>query len=110
MDKIDFVVTWVDGEDPSWKARKKEYETNHFPAQGDDSALPMDEDANDACRFRELGFLRYWFRAVENCAPWVNKVYFVTCGQKPQWLNENHPKLKLVDQLESYRAEFAPDR
>ena len=26
MEKIDFVITWVDGSDPKWLAEKKKYE------------------------------------------------------------------------------------
>ena len=26
-------------------------------------------------------------RGVEKFAPWVRKVHFVTCGQKPEWLD-----------------------
>ena len=108
MDKIDFVVTWVDGEDPSWKALKKKYEPDSMSGQENGTSLQASEDANDACRFRELGFLKYWFRAVEQCAPWVNKVYFVTCGQKPLWLNENHPKLRLVDHKDYMPEQYLP--
>ncbi|MCD7918038.1 MAG: Stealth CR1 domain-containing protein, partial [Clostridiales bacterium] len=82
---IDFVVTWVDGSDPEWQRQQQRYRSN-----------PIDNgDAPN--RSRDWGLLRYWFRGVETFAPWVHRVYFVTCGQRPDWLNVNHPKLTLVD-------------
>ena len=99
MEKIDFVLTWVDGQDPQWLAEKKRYEgTESIP----------DGDANDDCRYRDFGLLRYWFRSVERFTPWVNKIYFVTCGQKPDWLNESNPKLELVDHRDFIPSEYLP--
>ena len=95
---IDFVITWVDMEDPKWKAEflkysgKKENEKN---------------GVSDA-RFRDYGFLKYWFRGVEKFAPWVRKIHFVTCGQKPEWLNENNPKINLVNHKDYIPEQFLP--
>lgn len=101
-EKIDFVITWLDGADPQWVARKDEaYKKLNQPENTDD-------DANSACRYRDMGALQYWFRGVEKFAPWVNKIYFVTCGQKPEWLNENHPKLVLVNHDEYMPADYLP--
>ena len=63
MDKIDFVLPWVDGSDPRWLAEKRSYENSgEAMARGD-------EDANADCRYRDYGLLRYWFRSVERFAP-----------------------------------------
>ena len=40
--------------------------------------------------------LRYSLRSLEKYAPWIRKVYVVTNGQVPQWLNKKHPKVNLV--------------
>ena len=70
MDKaIDFVVLWVDGADPAWQAQRAQY----CPDAGD--------NGNDPNRYRDWDLMRYWFRGVEAFAPWVNRVFFVTCGQ-----------------------------
>ena len=61
--KIDFVVPWVDGNDPEWRKQKNEYLPGKVPDSGSD-------------RYRDMGTLRYWFRAVEKYAPWVNKDIF----------------------------------
>ncbi len=59
-------------------------------------------------RFRDYGFLKYWFRGVEKFAPWVHKVHFVTCGQKPVWLDATHPKIHLVNHREIIPEQFLP--
>ena len=102
MDKIDFVLTWVDGSDKEWLAQKRKYEK-----LGDISSC-TDVNANSECRYRDYGMLKYWFRAVERFTPWVNHIFFVTCGQKPEWLNEAHPKLRLVNHTDYIPAEYLP--
>ena len=102
MEKIDFVVTWVDGGDSEWLAEKRRYEN------GGEAMALGDADANADCRYRDCGLLKYWFRSVERFAPWVNRVFFVTCGQKPAWLDESNPKLRLVDHREYIPAECLP--
>ena len=102
MDKIDFVLPWVDGSDPRWLAEKRSYENSgEAMARGD-------EDANADCRYRDYGLLRYWFRSVERFAPWVNRVFFVTCGQQPEWLDENNPRLRLVNHADYIPAACLP--
>ena len=101
-DRIDFVMPWVDGSDPAWQAVKRRYE-----AEGE-NASPGDVDANADCRWRDYGLLRYWFRAVERFAPWVGRVFFVTCGQKPDWLDESNPKLRLVNHADYIPEEWLP--
>ena len=83
---IDFVVTWVDMDDPEWKKQFHQYSGK------------IDNRVNEVseARFRDYGFLKYWFRGVEKFTPWVRKVHFVTSGQQPDWLNVDHPKLNLV--------------
>lgn len=101
MEKIDFVIPWVDGNDPEWQRNKSKWE-------GKDDTVSNSADGNTDCRYRENGFLRYWFRGVEKYAPWVNTIHFVTCGQKPEWLNESHPKLHLVSHEDYIPKEYLP--
>ena len=100
MEKIDFVLLWVDGNDPVWRKQK-----NHYLMQ--EKGLSQG-DANNDCRFRDYGLLRYWFRAVEKFAPWVNKVFFVTCGQKPDWLDDSNSKLRLVNHSDYIPSDYLP--
>lgn len=95
--KIDFVVTWVNGNDPDWIKEKDKYST---PGKKDNS-----ESDN---RFRDWNLMRYWFRGVEKYAPWVNNIYFVTCGHYPEWLNLDCPKLKMVSHSEYIPTELLP--
>lgn len=101
MEKIDFIVTWVDGNAPDWQKEKSKWE-------GNDGKASEAADGNTECRYRENGLLKYWFRAVEKFAPWVNTVHFVTCGQRPEWLNEAHPKLNLVNHEDYIPKEYLP--
>lgn len=96
-DKIDFVITWVDDSDPKWR---KEFESY--------SAKETRYINTDACRYRDWGTLRYWFRGVEKFAPWVHKIYFVTYGHLPKWLNTNNPKLVIVKHEDYIPAEYLP--
>ena len=104
MEKIDFVVTWVDGSDREWLAQKRKY----LDAASSVSSSIAGGEANADCRYRDCGLLKYWFRAVEKFAPWANRVFFVTCGQKPDWLDESNPKLRLVNHEDYIPAEYLP--
>lgn len=95
-EKIDFVIIWVDGNDKKWQEEKRKYEKN-------DSLT----DSRDI-RYRDWDNLRYWFRAVEKFAPWVNKIHFVTCDQVPIWLNTNNPKLNLVNHSDYIDKKYLP--
>lgn len=95
-DKIDFVILWVDGNDPAWLEQKNEYS-------------PQKKDyGNKTSRFRDWDNLQYWFRGVEAFAPWVNNVYFITWGHLPKWLNTDHPKLRIVNHKDYIPGEYLP--
>jgi hypothetical protein len=95
MAKIDFVIPWVDGDDPEWQLEKSRYSPNKNSEAGDN-------------RYRDMGLLPYWFRGVENFAPWVNKIHFITCGHLPKWLNLKHPKLNFVKHTDYIPQEYLP--
>lgn len=95
---IDFVITWVDMTDPRWKEQFARYSGR---------AKEHPNGVSDA-RFRDYGLLRYWFRGVEQFAPWVRKIHFVTCGQHPEWLDLDNPKLNLVSHKDFIPQEFLP--
>ena len=104
MEKIDFVLCWVDSNDPKWNEQRKLAHKKYFPNESPENT---GED-NGEHRYREMGLLQYWFRSVEKFAPWVNKIYFITCGQKPEWLNEKHPKLVLVNHEDYIPESYLP--
>lgn len=98
---IDFVIAWVDGADPVWRKKKEECLQKH-----DRETDGMQDDREE--RYRDWGILKYWFRGVEKYAPWVRNIYFVTEGHCPEWLNLQHPKLRLVKHSDFIPKEYLP--
>ena len=96
--EIDFVITWVDMNDPEWQAEFSRY-------SGDKGNT---KNGVSEARFRDYGFLKYWFRGVEKFAPWVRKIHFVTSGQKPEWLDAENPKIHLVRHEDYIPKQFLP--
>ncbi|RBW45602.1 glycosyl transferase [Psychromonas sp. B3M02] len=87
--KIDFVIPWVDPNDPDWQADKNKYMRSHA---GDSSNK----------RFNDLETLRYVFRSIEKNCPWYNKIFLITRGHIPQWLRKDHPNLVIIKHEELY--------
>jgi len=90
---IDFVVDWVDGSDPKWISKRSQYQKNKN---------------TDEVRFRDWGFLPFWFRAVEKNAPWVNKIFLITDNQKPAWLNLDNTKVELISHQDYISEKYLP--
>ncbi|MFI6272173.1 stealth conserved region 3 domain-containing protein [Micromonospora zamorensis] len=90
---IDLVYTWVDGADPVWARRRAEALGIGYAEEG---ALQGAE------RFRSRDELRYSLRSVDLFAPWVNRIWIVTDGQVPDWLDTAHPKVRIVDHQEIF--------
>ena len=93
---IDFVVTWVNDRDPEWQEKRRKY-----------AGLSL-EEGNIEARFRDWDIFRFWFRAVEKYAPWVNKVFLVTCGHVPEWINRTSEKLVIVAHDDYMDAAYLP--
>lgn len=94
--KIDFVMTWIDESDSNWIEKKRKYSGNYAT------------NLNSEARYRDWGFLRYWFRAVEEHAPWVNKVYFITEGHLPNWINKDYEKLVVIKHSDYINEKYLP--
>ena len=92
MEKIDFVIIWVDGNDKEWQNEKKKYSTS------------KSEDSRNI-RYRDWENLKFIFRGIEKFAPWVNKVHFITCGHLPKWLNTNYDQINIVK-----HSDYIPDK
>lgn len=95
--KIDFIITWVDEHDPAWR---KDFEC-YSKKEG-----RVITDYTE--RYRDWDTLRYWFRGVEKFAPWVNKIFFVTYGHLPKWLDTDNPKLVVVKHEDFIPKEYLP--
>ncbi len=100
MSDIDFVLTWVDGSDKAWLEQKAKY--------ADECAVAVPAVDNRTERYRNWDVLRYWFRGVEECAPWVHKIFFVTWGHVPEWLDVDSQKLEIVNHRDYIPEEFLP--
>lgn len=96
MKKIDFVILWVDGKDPIWLNEKNKYSQNKKGV------------AYEKSRYRDWDNLQYWFRGVEKYASWVNKIFFVTFGHVPRWLNKDNEKLIVVKHSDFIPLEYLP--
>ena len=95
-EKIDFVILWVDGSDKEWLKEKNKYLNG------------KNGDSVSENRYRDWQNLKYWFRGVEKFAPWVNRVYFVTYGHIPKWLNIENPKLRVITHEEFIPKQYLP--
>ncbi|MEZ0363257.1 stealth family protein [Mycobacterium sp. pUA109] len=82
---IDMVFSWVDGNDPEFRARRSAAMANHVVGEGDDA---------DA-RIRQIDELRYALRSVHAFAPWVRRIFIATDSPVPSWLAP-HPKVTIV--------------
>lgn len=95
-EKIDFVVTWVDGSDPEWLQQR-----NTCTGEGKEYEFVQSQ-------YRDWDILKYWFRGVDKFTPWVNKIYFVTWGHIPSFLDVSHPKIVIVKHEDFIPKEYLP--
>ena len=91
---IDFIITWVDGNDPVWQAEKNRYKG----INGD----------GRSSRYRDWDTLRYLLRGIEKFAPWVNRVFLVTCGHLPAWIDLSNPKLRIIRHSDYIPEQYLP--
>jgi Stealth protein CR2, conserved region 2/Mannosyltransferase putative/Stealth protein CR3, conserved region 3/Stealth protein CR4, conserved region 4 len=94
---IDAVYTWVDGE-LSAPVLRLLLDAERKPALA---------GAATQNRYRSIGELRYSLRSLHAYAPWVRRVFLVTNGILPQWLNLDCPKLCVVNHAEIFENEKA---
>lgn len=73
---IDAVVTWVDGEDPVYRAR-----LNAFLGR-----LEVVPEIAESGRFRETGEFAYCIASLLRFAPWLRRIHIVTDAQEPGFM------------------------
>ena len=77
---VDVVITWVNGSDPLWQEKfLKDAHKNQIHIK----------KATFQSRYINVDELRYAIRSVETHLPWVRRIFIVTAGQVPSWLNES---------------------
>jgi hypothetical protein len=99
---VDIVVTYLNERDKQWQ---KEYNYWKNKEINEGKANKNNRQAFGEERIREWDCFKYWFRAVEQNCPWVNKVFLIVQNEDhlPTWINKNNPKLRIV-----YHDEFIP--
>lgn len=98
---IDIVITWVDGTDSDWMEERDKYQSD----QGAHTIRSV--DARNV-RYRPWDTLKYLFRGIDECAPWVRKIHLVTWGHLPPWLDANNPRLCVVRHDEFIPKKYLP--
>lgn len=97
-DPIDIVIPWVNGNDPEWRREKEEFVRRINPNVG----------AISNVRYESWDNLQYIFRAIEQFMPWVHKVYFVTWGHLPDFLDIQNPKIEIVRHQDYIPQKYLP--
>lgn len=96
---IDVVIPWVDPTDKEWQASKNKFLKD----------LNSDKVDNSENRFRDWDNFKYVFRGIDKFMPWVHKIYLITCGQVPDWMNkEADDRLVIVNHSDYIPKEYLP--
>ncbi len=99
MEKIDAVITWVDGSEPNYQKKLKEY-------LADDNQLKR--------RYIQANEINLCVASIVKYAPFIRKIFIVTDKQSPNLDNIKHivskEKVEIVDHEEIFRhnIEFLP--
>ena len=98
----DIVVTYLNERNIKWQDDFN-YWKNKEIQEG--IQTPDNRQAFGEERIREWDTFKYWFRGIEKCCSWVNKVVLVVQNKNhiPEWLDTSNPKLKVV-----YHEDFIP--
>jgi hypothetical protein len=88
MEKVDIVISYVNGLDPEWQKIYKQYR----------------EDI-DFTRFDGHDILKYVFRSIDKYVHWVGKIHLLVMqeSQVPNWIDQN--KVHIV-----YHRDFIPEK
>jgi hypothetical protein len=94
---IDVVYTWVDDQEPDFI----ESLNSHLPEGS------RNRTTTSRARFKNHDELKYSLRSLSAYAPWVNRIFIVTNGQRPAWISD-HPKLQFVHHKDILDASYLP--
>ena len=90
---VDVVYTWVDSGDPAWREAHRRYSQEH---------QVHNPSANNAERYVSREELRFSLRTLWMFAPFVRHIYLVTADQRPPWLAEDDPRVRIVSHREIF--------
>ncbi|MCA1929456.1 stealth family protein [Rheinheimera sp.] len=95
MIDVDFVILWVDGQDPTHQAKRAHY-LNDFRLHSEINA----EQSTSPLRFNQTDELKYCLRSIKQHAPWYRKIWLVVDKQFPQFLQQNlisQDRIEIID-------------
>ena len=111
--EIDFVIIWVDGDDPNHQLKRK----RHLSILSDDELSIRSQDDFEVSisdlRFVQSNELKYCLRSIKRYAPWYRKIILITDQQLPKFLDSNKlflDRIEIVDHKELFKdtPEFLP--
>ncbi len=100
-DKIDAVITWVDGNDPAHQAKRAKFLTHKR-----ENTL---KDVAGETRFNQVGEIYCCIASILRFAPWINKIYIVTDNQDPHvedYINKYFPENKIPVEVVDHKVIF----
>jgi hypothetical protein len=100
---VDIVYLWVDGNDPTWRAKRQRASDQLSTQHRNDLAVYSNVEG----RFRDNDELRYSLRALERFFPEHGHIYIVTDAQTPAWLHA-HDQLTIIDHRDLIPATALP--
>jgi len=108
MIDVDFVVLWVDGQDPLHQAKRSVY-LNAFRLHSESNA----EQSTSPLRFVQTDELKYCLRSIKQHAPWYRKIWLVVDEQFPRFLQQSlleQDRIEIIDhqQLFAGYEEYLP--
>lgn len=93
---IDAVYMWVDDSFPGYRETLNQY-------------AEVKQDTNPSRTRDNLNTLKYSLRSLQMYAPWLRNIYVVSCRpQKPGWLKDDVPGLRIVHHDELMDAGILP--
>lgn len=101
-EKIDAVITWVDGSDPRLREKRMNYA--ELNGAGCTTQIPVGKSET---RFLDNGELYFCLKLLKKNAPWLDRIFIVTDGQIPGFLADDiyfEKKCIVVDHSEIFRG------
>ena len=96
---IDLVYCWVNGNDIEWQKKKQFWQKK----EGLETITAV-----NPCRYTDNQELKYSIRSAQMYAPWIRKIFIITSNQIPEWLNIQHTKIQIINDLDIMPKEALP--
>ncbi|MGP5076453.1 stealth conserved region 3 domain-containing protein [Brachybacterium alimentarium] len=93
---IDWVFTWVNGQDPEWQEIYRQW------------APRIESDASDGSRFEHRDDLMFALRSLDEYAPWIRRIHIVSNCKPPAWLDLSSDRIRWVWHEELFEPSELP--